>query len=67
MSTVQEIETAIQKLNPQEIHEVGDWLQALREELWDQQMDTDGKTGRLDNIIARAKADYRAGQATVFP
>jgi hypothetical protein len=30
---VQEIETAIQKLKPQEIREVGDWLDELRKEL----------------------------------
>jgi hypothetical protein len=67
MRTVQEIQTAIQKLKPQEIHEVADWLQALREELWDQQIDTDAKAGRLDKIIAGAKTGYRAGQATAFP
>jgi hypothetical protein len=33
MSTVQEIETAIQKLKPQEIRELGDWLDELRAEL----------------------------------
>ena len=67
MSTVQEIETAIQKLKPQEIHEVADWLQELREELWDRQIDADAKAGRLDKMIAKAKAGYRAGKATPFP
>jgi hypothetical protein len=67
MSTVQEIETAIQKLKPQEIHEVADWLQELREELWDQQIDADAKAGRLDKMIAKAKTGYRAGKAMSFP
>jgi hypothetical protein len=67
MSTVQEIETAIQKLKPQEIHEVADWLQELREGVWDQQIDADAKAGRLDKMIAKAKAGYRAGKATPFP
>ncbi len=67
MSTVQEIEMAIQKLKPQEIHEVADWLQELREGVWDQQIDADAKAGRLDKMIAKAKASYRAGKATPFP
>ena len=67
MSTVQEIEMAIQKLKPQEIHEVADWLQELREGVWDQQIDADAKAGRLDKMITKAKASYRAGKATPFP
>ena len=62
MSTVQEIETAIQKLKPQEIHEVADWLQELREELWDKQIDADAKAGRLDKLAEKALEDFRAGR-----
>jgi hypothetical protein len=62
MSTVQEIETAIQKLKPQEIHEVADWLQELREALWDKQIDADAKAGRLDKLAEKALEDYRTGR-----
>jgi hypothetical protein len=67
MSTVHEIENAIQKLGPKEIHQVADWLQEFREELWDKQIDADAKAGRLDKMITKAKADYRAGKARTFP
>ena len=67
MSTVAEIEKAIQKLTPQEIKAVADWLQEFREEMWDQQIEADAKAGKLDKFIAKAKADYRAGKATPFP
>jgi hypothetical protein len=62
MSTVAEIESAIKKLKPQEIHEVADWLQELREELWDRQIDADAKAGRLDKLAEKALEDYRAGR-----
>jgi hypothetical protein len=62
MSTVQEIETAIQKLKPKEIREVGDWLDELREDLWDRQIDADIKAGRLDKLADKALEDYRAGR-----
>ena len=67
MSTVQEIETAIQKLKPQEIHEVADWLQELREELWDKQINADAKAGRLDKLMEEAKQDYLAGRCKPLP
>jgi hypothetical protein len=67
MSTVQEIETAIQKLKPQEIREVADWLQELREELWDKQIDADAKAGRLDKLMEEAKQDYLAGRCKPLP
>jgi len=67
MSTVQEIETAIQKLKPQEIHKVADWLQELREELWDRQIEADAKAGRLDKLMEEAKQDYLADRCKPLP
>jgi hypothetical protein len=67
MSTVQEIEAAIRKLKPDEIRAVGDWLDGLREELWDRQIAADAETGKLDSMIKDAKAQYRAGKGTPFP
>ena len=67
MSTVAEIESAIKNLKPREIRVVGQLLDELREELWDEQIDADAKAGRLDKMIAKAKAGYRAGKATPFP
>jgi type II secretory pathway component PulK len=66
MHTVQEIETAIQKLKPQEIREVADWLLELREELWDQQIDADVKEGRLDKLAEKALEDYRVGRTKLL-
>jgi hypothetical protein len=67
MSTVQEIEIAIQKLAPQEIKAVADWLQEYCEERWDQQIETDAKSGRLDKLMEEAKQDYLAGRCKPLP
>jgi hypothetical protein len=67
MSTVKEIESAISKLAPAEVHRVADWLQEYRDELWDRQIEADAAAGKLDKLIRHAKADYRAGRATPFP
>ncbi len=67
MSTVAEIEKAIQKLSPQEIKAVADWLQEFREEMWDQQIAADAKAGKLDKLMEEAKQDYRAGRCKPLP
>jgi len=67
MSTVAEIEKAIQKLTPQEIKAVADWLQEFREEMWDQQIEADAKAGKLDKLMEEAKQDYRAGRCKPLP
>ena len=67
MSTVLEIEAAIQKLEPQEIKAVADWLQEYREELWDRQIEADAKAGRLDKLMDEAKQDYLAGRCKPLP
>ena len=67
MSTVAEIEKAIQKLSPKEIKAVADWLQEFREEMWDRQIEADAKAGRLDKLMEEAKQDYRAGRCKPIP
>jgi hypothetical protein len=67
MSTVQEIESAITQLKPKQIHAVADWLLEYRERLWDKQIEADAQAGKLDSLIKKAKAGYRAGKATPFP
>jgi hypothetical protein len=67
MSTVQEIEIAIQKLKPQEVHTVADWLQEYREQLWDKQIEADAEAGRLDKLMDEAKQDFLAGRCKPLP
>ena len=67
MSTVAEVENAIKKLPPEKIRQVGDWFDEYREQLFDAQIEADAKAGKLDKMIAKAKADFRAGKARPFP
>jgi hypothetical protein len=67
MSTVQEIESAITKLKPEEIRAVGVWLDELRETMWDQQIEADAKAGRLDKLMEEAKDDFKAGRCKPLP
>jgi hypothetical protein len=62
MSTVAEIEEAIKKLPPEKIRQVGDWFDAYREQLWDEQIEADAKGGKLDKLWKKAKTDITAGR-----
>jgi hypothetical protein len=67
MSTVKEIESAIARLEPKDVHAVADWLQEYRDELWDKQIEADAKAGRLDKLMEEAKQDYLAGRCKPLP
>jgi len=46
---------------------VANWLLEYRETIWDEKIEADAYAGKLDPLIKRAKAGYRAGKATPFP
>lgn len=62
MTTLLEIETAIQKLPDQDIRQLSGWLQSYMEDIWDQEMTADLESGKLDHIISRAELDISANK-----
>ncbi len=62
MGTVTEIEDAIQKLPSEKAWEVAKWLQEYLDAQWDEQIEEDVRSGKLDKLIAKAKADIAAGR-----
>ena len=62
--TLQEIADAAAKLTPQELDQLMDQLEEVRQERWDQLIAADFEAGRFDEIIRRAKRDVAAGLAT---
>ena len=64
---VQEIETAISKLPPDQLAALGEWFDEYRAEEWDRQIEEDAKAGRLDSVIREAQADIAAGRTRPLP
>lgn len=60
MTTLTEIETAIRQLPSSEVYQLISWLQAYADDFWDQQLESDLQSGRLDSLIAKAEADIAA-------
>jgi hypothetical protein len=68
MSTVKEIQSAIESLSPAENRELLDWLEARRERSWDAQLAADSQPGgRMEDLLREIDADIDAGKVTAFP
>ncbi len=62
MSTVPEIENAVQKLSPGELSAFRDWFQTFDATAWDKQFEEDVAAGRLDALADEAIRDLRDGR-----
>jgi hypothetical protein len=63
MSTVEEIERAIEKLPREEVFVLTKWLSTHFSDLWDRQIQEDISNGLLDDLAAEALAEHRAGKS----
>ncbi len=55
MDRVEEIEAAISQLPPDEYRRLVDWFRAREQALWDEQLDADSASGRLDDLFREAE------------
>ena len=62
MTKLEKIEKDIASLAPSDIHKLADWLAEYRNAQWDQQIAEDSDAGRLDGLIATARAEVAAGK-----
>jgi hypothetical protein len=63
MRKVQEIEQQIQKLSKEEFAELRDWFLEQDWKAWDTQIEADAKSGKLNQMVSEAKAEYTSGRA----
>jgi hypothetical protein len=61
--TVTEIERAITQLSPQDYSRLRAWFEEFDAQQWDEQIERDAKSGKLDKIAEQALNEYRAGKA----
>ncbi len=55
MDRVEEIEAAISQLPPDEYRRLVDWFRAREQALWDEQLDADSASGRLDDLFRESE------------
>lgn len=67
MSTaIEQIESAILKLSPQELTQLTDWLLDLDEQRWDRQIECDVAAGKLDFLTQEALAEMESGNCRML-
>lgn len=57
----------VQKLPPAEVFEIGRWLREYDAALWDQQIEADIRSGKLDKLGQEALEELHAGKTRPFP
>jgi hypothetical protein len=63
MDRVEEIEAAIASLPAEEFLQLAQWFRAREEALWDEQLDSDSASGKLDFLFD--EADNESSEETV--
>jgi hypothetical protein len=61
MSTIEQIETAILKLAPEEFQRLRQWFADVDYQRWDEQLEQDVADGKLDALAEQAIAEFKAG------
>lgn len=61
MTTVEDIERAIEKLPGQDLAKLRDWFDAFEAERFDRRIEADAASGKLDALAQAALAEARKG------
>jgi hypothetical protein len=68
MTTVKEIEKAVERLPVNDLDQFRKWFEAFEAAKWDQKLETDISSGKLDFLINEAQSEYSSGKTkTIFP
>ncbi len=67
MTTIDEIKAAIDHLSLRERAEVARWLHGWGDDAWDQQMQRDATSGKLDYLLKEVDADISSSRLEDMP
>jgi hypothetical protein len=64
MNKIEEIKGAIETLPEEEKSALKRWLDEIDAQIFDHKIERDAASGKLDGLIAKARANYKAGRRT---
>jgi hypothetical protein len=64
MTTIDEIKSAIKTLPEADKSDLKRWLDEIDAQIFDDKIERDAASGKLDGLIAKARANYKAGRRT---
>jgi len=63
ISEVEQIESRIKNLSPEELAKLRAWFAEFDAQAWDRQIEADSVAGKLDRFIENSLAEYKAGKS----
>ena len=66
MSNVEQVESQVKGLNPDELKAFRNWFAQFDSDAWDRQIEADSKNGALNSLVVRALADHAAGRTNTL-
>jgi hypothetical protein len=66
LTAVEEIESAILKLSPQDVSKLAEWVLDLDERNWDKQIERDVAAGKLDFLAKEALEELESGDSRML-
>ena len=67
MDRVEEIEAAIDSLSDAEFRRIARWFRERSAKLWDDQLDSDSASGKLDFLFEEAEGESKEGLLREWP
>lgn len=64
MSRLEQLEQQIAELDPSELKALRAWFESYDAEVWDRQIESDAKSGKLGRLAEQALRDHEAGRST---
>lgn len=62
MTNLEKLEKHVRGLTPEELRKFREWFAEFDARAWDEQIEADSKSGKLDSLVAEAQAEHRAGK-----
>ncbi len=60
--TAQELQSQVKDLAPDELKRFEEWFENYMADLWDEQIESDAKAGKLDNLFGRTRENIALGK-----
>lgn len=64
MSTVRDIENAVEHLPEDQLREFRTWFERYDSEKWDAELEKDVRSGKLDGLAGEALSDFDCGKCS---
>lgn len=62
MSEIEQLEQTVSNLSPKDLAQFRAWFLECDARVWDEQVASDLKAGKLDSLLAEARTEYEQGK-----